>query len=460
MAQTKKPWSGRFQKATAKDVEEFTSSLHFDYRLYPYDIEGSIAHAQMLAAQKIISRAEANKICAGLKNILRDLEKGKIKLDAADEDIHMAIERELTRRVGHVGGKLHTARSRNDQIVLDMRLFLRNQTEEIIGLISSLRKLLLKLAKENTNTIMPGYTHLQKAQPVLLAHYFLAFGEMFSRDAERFADGIKRINVSPLGAAALAGTGLPIDRHKTAKMLKFPEISKNSMDTVADRDFIAEFIFASSVTMMHLSRFCEDLILWSSEEFGFAEISDAYTTGSSIMPQKKNPDIAELVRGKTARVYGDLVAIMTLLKGLPMAYNRDLQEDKEPLFDAVDTTKNCLMLFTQMLGNTKFNVEKMREAAEDGFSSATDIAEYLVKKGVAFREAHEITGRIVAYCLKSEKQLVELSLADYRKFYKGFSSEIYDVIKLEKVINARKHIGGTATSAVAERIKEIERKTK
>jgi argininosuccinate lyase len=460
MAQTKKPWSGRFQKATAKDVEKFTSSLHFDCRLYPYDIEGSIAHAQMLAARGIITRAEANKICAGLKNILQDLDKGKIKFDQADEDIHMAIERELTKRVGSVGGKLHTARSRNDQIVLDMRLFLREQTKEVIVFIASLQKQIVKLAKAHKNTIMPGYTHLQKAQPVLLAHYFLAFGEMFSRDEARFADGKKRIDVSPLGAAALAGTGLPIDRRKTAKILKFAEVSKNSMDTVADRDFIAEFIFSCAVTMMHLSRFCEDLVLWSSEEFGFAEISDAYTTGSSIMPQKKNPDIAELVRGKTARVYGDLVAIMTLLKGLPMTYNRDLQEDKEPLFDAVDTTKSCLMLFTQMLANTKFQVEKMRVAAEDGFCAATDIAEYLVKKGVAFRQAHEIVGRIVAYCLKNEKQLSELSLAEYQKFYKGFSFEINDVIKLEKVINARKHIGGTATSAVAERIKEIERKTK
>jgi argininosuccinate lyase len=460
MAQTKKPWSGRFQKATAQDVEKFTSSLYFDCRLYPYDIEGSIAHAQMLAAQGIITRAEANKICAGLKNILRDLDKGKIKFNLADEDIHMAIERELTRRVGSAGGKLHTARSRNDQIVLDMRLFLREQTKEIIGLISSLQKQLVVLAKVYKNIIMPGYTHLQKAQPVLLAHYFLAFGEMFSRDAARFADSKKRIDVLPLGAAALAGTGLPINRRKVAKMLKFPEISKNSMDTVADRDFIAEFIFDCTVTMMHLSRFCEDLVLWSSEEFGFAEISDAYTTGSSIMPQKKNPDIAELVRGKTARVYGDLVAVMTLLKGLPMTYNRDLQEDKEPLFDAVDTTKNCLMIFTQMLANTKFQVEKMRAAAEEGFCAATDIAEYLVKKGVAFRHAHEIVGKIVAHCLKNKKGLTELALEDYRKFYSGFSPDIHNVIKLEKVINARKHTGGTAPSAVAERIKEIERKTK
>ncbi|HPD57388.1 MAG TPA: argininosuccinate lyase [Smithellaceae bacterium] len=460
MAQTKKPWGGRFQKATAQDVEKFTSSLHFDCRLYPYDIKGSIAHAQMLAAQGIISRAEANKICARLKVILRDLEKGKIKFDPADEDIHMAIERELTRRVGAAGGKLHTARSRNDQIVLDMRLFLREKTQEIIGLISSLRKLLVKLAKEHANTIMPGYTHLQKAQPVLLAHYLLAFYEMFSRDAARFADGKKRIDVSPLGAAALAGTGLPIDRRKTAKTLKFPEVSKNSMDTVADRDFVAEFIFACAVTMMHLSRFCEDLVLWSSEEFGFAEISDAYTTGSSIMPQKKNPDIAELVRGKTARVYGDLVSIMTLLKGLPMTYNRDLQEDKEPLFDAVDTIKNCLIIFTQMLANTKFNREKMRAALDESFCAATDIAEYLVNKGVPFRQAHEIVGKIVAECLKYEKKLEELTLADYQKFYRGFSSDIHDIIKVEKVINAREHAGGTATGAVWERIREIEKSKK
>ena len=460
MAQNKKPWSGRFQKATAQEVEKFTSSLHFDCRLYPYDIEGSLAHAQMLAAQGIISRAEANKICSGLKNILQDLEKGKVKFDPADEDIHMAIERELTRRVGSVGGKLHTARSRNDQIVLDMRLFMREQTQEIIRLISSLRKLLVKSAKENAKIIMPGYTHLQKAQPVLLAHYFLAFYEMFSRDAARFADGKKRIDISPLGAAALAGTGLPIDRRKTAKILKFSAVSENSMDTVADRDFIGEFIFDCAVTMMHLSRFCEDLVLWSSEEFGFVEISDAYTTGSSIMPQKKNPDVAELIRGKTARVYGDLMAIMTLLKGLPMTYNRDLQEDKEPLFDAVDTTKDCLNIFTRMLANTKFNAGKMRVAAEGGFCAATDIAEYLVKKGVAFRKAHEIVGKIVAYCLKNKKTLGQLSLEDYRKFYGGFSTDIHDIIKIDKVVNARRHTGGTATEVVAKRIREIDNKTK
>ena len=358
MADRKKPWGGRFQKPTAKSVEKFTSSIHYDQRLYRYDIEGSIAHATMLAGQGIIGKAEAQKIVSALKNILADIEKGKIKFNASDEDIHMAIEKELTRRIGETGGKLHTARSRNDQIALDARLFLRAEIELILALLVQLQTQLVKLAKNGIKIIMPGYTHMQKAQPVLLSHYLLAFTEMFARDGQRLKDCKTRLNVLPLGAAALAGTSLPIDRKQTAKVLNFPEISKNSMDTVADRDFIAEFIFSSALIMMHLSRFCEDLILWSSDEFGFIEISDAYTTGSSIMPQKKNPDVAELIRGKTGRVYGDLFAIMTLLKGLPMTYNRDLQEDKEPLFDAVDTVKDCLVIFTEMIGHTKFNAAK------------------------------------------------------------------------------------------------------
>lgn len=458
MAEKKKPWSGRFQKATAEEVEKFTSSLHYDQRLYLFDIEGSIAHATMLADQSIISKNDAAKIVSALKNILKDIERGKISFHPADEDIHMAIERELINRIGETGGKLHAARSRNDQIVLDVRLFLRAEIDQILLILSGLQTELVKLAKNEIKTIMPGYTHLQKAQPVLLSHYFLAFREMFARDAERLRDCKNRFNISPLGAAALAGTGLPINRSKTAKMLNFPAVSKNSLDTVADRDFIAEFIFVSSLTMMHLSRFCEDLILWSSEEFGFVEISDAYTTGSSIMPQKKNPDVAELVRGKTARVYGDLFAIMTLLKGLPMAYNRDLQEDKEPLFDAVDTLKECLAIFTNMIKHTKFNSAKMYLAAQGGYSTATDIAEYLVQKGVPFRKAHEIVGKIVAYCIKNKKELAQLSLKDYQEFYGGFSAGIHDVIKLENAVNARKHTGGTATSEVLERIKEIEKK--
>ena len=457
MAIGKKPWSGRFQKPTAPNVEKFTSSIHYDRRLYPYDIEGSVAHATMLAQQNIISKDEAAKIISALKNILKDIEKGKITFSPADEDIHMAIEMELIRRIGEIGGKLHSARSRNDQIVLDVRLFLRTEIKSILALMNNLQIQLVKLAKNEIKTIMPGYTHMQKAQPVLLSHYFLAFGEMFARDVQRLNDCKNRINVLPLGAAALAGTSLPIDRQRTAKMLNFPAVSKNSMDTVADRDFIAEFIFASSLVMMHLSRFCEDLILWSSGEFGFVEISDAYTTGSSIMPQKKNPDIAELIRGKTARVYGDLFAIMTILKGLPMAYNRDLQEDKEPLFDAVDTVKECLAIFTEMIKHTKFNAEKMYAAAKGGFSTATDIAEYLVKKGLPFRRAHEIVGKIVAYCLKNKKELENLTLKEYQKFYNGFTDDIQKKIKLENAVNSRKHTGGTATAAVLERIREFEK---
>jgi argininosuccinate lyase len=457
MSTGKKPWSGRFQKPTAGSVEKFTSSIHYDQRLYPYDIQGSIAHATMLAKQNIISKNESAKIVSALKNILKDIKIGKIKLSPADEDIHMAVERELISRIGETGGKLHSARSRNDQIVLDVRLFLRAEIKMIIDLVNDLQRQLVKLAKREIRTIMPGYTHMQKAQPVLLSHYFLAFGEMFARDVQRLNECGNRLNVLPLGAAALAGTSLPINRDQTAKMLNFPMVSKNSMDTVADRDFIAEFIFAASLLMMHLSRFCEDLILWSSDEFGFVEMSDAYTTGSSIMPQKKNPDVAELIRGKTARVYGDLFAIMTILKGLPMAYNRDLQEDKEPLFDAVDTVKDCLAIFTEMINHTKFNVEKMYLAAKGGFSTATDIAEYLVGRGIPFRRAHEIVGKIVAYCLKNKKGLENLTLKEYQKFYQDFTDDIRNIIKLERAVDSRKHLGGTATKTVLQRIKEFEK---
>ncbi len=459
MANPKKVWGGRFQKPTAKSVEKFTASIHFDKRLYSYDIEGSIAHATMLASQGIVAKEEAVKITLALKSILQDIDQGKITFNLSDEDIHMAIERELILRTGETGGKLHAARSRNDQIVLDVRLFLRSEIDNILKVLNALQSQLVMLAKSEIKTIMPGYTHMQKAQPVLLSHYLLAFWEMFARDTERLSDCKNRFNVLPLGAAALAGTSLPIDRQQTAKYLNFPRISPNSMDTVADRDFIAEFVFTASLIMMHLSRFCEDLILWSSDEFGFVEISDAYTTGSSIMPQKKNPDVAELIRGKTARVYGDLFAIMTLLKGLPMTYNRDLQEDKEPLFDAVDTVKDCLTIFTEMISETKFNSARMYKAASGGFSTATDIAEYLVKKDVPFRQSHEIVGKIVAYCLKNEKSLDQLSLQDYQRFYKGFSADIQEYIKLEKAVNSRKHIGGTGTAAVMGRIKEIEKKS-
>ena len=457
MATGKKPWGGRFQQPTAEIVEKFTASIHYDQRLYPYDIEGSIAHATMLAGQNIISKKDALKIISALKAIFQDIRQGKFTFSPADEDIHMAVEKELIRRIGEAGGKLHSARSRNDQIVLDVRLFMRAEIQSIVSLLNHLQKTLVGLARQEIKTIMPGYTHMQKAQPVLLSHYLLAFVEMFERDIQRLQECSKRINVLPLGAAALAGTGLPINREKTAGMLKFPAVSENSMDTVADRDFIAEFIFDAALVMMHLSRFCEDLILWSSDEFGFIEISDAYTTGSSIMPQKKNPDVAELIRGKSARVYGDLFSVMTLLKGLPMTYNRDLQEDKEPLFDAVDTVKDCLSVFAEMMMNTKFKNEKMYLAAKKGFAAATEIAEYLVEKKVPFRHAHEITGRIVAYCLKNKKELDSLTLKEYQKFDARIQADIQGRIKLEQAVHVRSHRGGTSAKAVLQRIKEFEK---
>jgi len=457
MATGKKPWGGRFRQPTAETVEKFTSSIHYDQRLYLYDIEGSIAHATMLAGQHIISKKDALKIISALKAILADIRQGKITFSPADEDIHMAIEKELIGRIGEAGGKLHSARSRNDQIVLDVRLFIRAEMQSVVSLVNHLQRILIGLAKQEIETIMPGYTHMQKAQPVLLSHYLLAFVEMFERDRQRLHECAKRINILPLGAAALAGTGLPINRAKTAEILKFQDVSANSMDTVADRDFIAEFIFDAALIMMHLSRFCEDLILWSSDEFGFIEISDAYTTGSSIMPQKKNPDVAELIRGKSARVYGDLFSIMTLMKGLPMTYNRDLQEDKEPLFDAVDTVKDCLSVFAEMIMHTKFKKEKMFLAAQKGFAAATEIAEYLVGKQVPFRRAHEITGNIVAYCLKNKKELNDLTLKEYRQFNDRINGDILEKIKPEKAVNARGHKGGTAAKAVLQRIKEFEK---
>jgi argininosuccinate lyase len=460
MANEKKPWAGRFKEATAKSVERFTCSLHVDARLYRYDIEGSVAHATMLADAGIISRKDSAAIIRGLKSILKDMDQGEFVFDPADEDIHMAIEKELIRRVGQAGGKLHTARSRNDQIALDVRLYLRVEIDNIVRRLLDLRKQLVKLAKSEIRTIMPGYTHMQKAQPVLLSHYLLAFAEMFGRDEQRLSDCRCRLNVLPLGVAALAGTGLPIDRSRTAQLLNFPAVSQNSMDTVADRDYVAEFIFTAALCMTHLSRFCEDLILWSSDEFGFVQISDAYTTGSSIMPQKKNPDIAELIRGKSARVYGDLFAILTLLKGLPMTYNRDLQEDKEPLFDAVDTVKDCLSIFTEMLEHTVFNAERMYDAASGGFSTATDVAEYLVEKGLPFRQAHEIVGHIVADCIQSKKTLADLTLSEFKKHYAGFEADISYRIQLENSVNARKALGGTAGTAVRERIRAFEKSLK
>ena len=456
MTTQKKPWGGRFQEPTDKDVEAFTASIHFDRRLYRQDIEGSIAHARMLASQKIITKKEEKAILAGLKTIGKDIEAGRFVFNPDDEDIHMAIEKSLISRIGKAGGKLHTGRSRNDQVSLDVRLYLRDEIRRILELLSIFKKSLTDLAKKEIKTIMPGYTHLQKAQPVLLSHHLLAYWEMIDRDEARLLDCQKRVNILPLGAAALAGTNLPIDRKQVADLLNFPAISENSMDTVSDRDFIAEFIFAACLIMMHLSRFCEDLILWSSSEFGFVEISDSFTTGSSIMPQKKNPDVAELVRGKTGRVYGHLVSLLTVLKGLPMTYNRDLQEDKEPLFDTVDTVKGCVKTLASMIRHLQFNRLRMREEAAKGFSTATDLAEYLVMKGVPFRESHGIVGRLVAYSIRSGKALHDLTLSEYRKFYQGFDEDIFACLKVENAVNAKNSLGGTAEKNVRKRLAEIE----
>jgi len=453
-----KPWGGRFSEDTDKEVEAFTASLHYDRRLYRHDIEGSIAHARMLARQGIVQKSECRQIIAGLKEILKDIEEDRFFFNPDDEDIHMAIEKALTVRIGEVGGKLHSARSRNDQVALDTRLYLRAEIDDLIILVRNLQGALLDQAKKELGVMLPGYTHMQKAQPVLLSHYLLSFREMFERDLSRLNDCRARANVMPLGAAALAGTGLPIDRKYVARLLKFPQVTENSMDTVSDRDFVAEFIFVSSLIMAHLSRFCEDLILWSTDEFGYIEIADSFTTGSSIMPQKKNPDVAELIRGKTGRVYGDLLAVMTLLKGLPTTYNRDLQEDKEALFDAVDTTKASLRIFTMMIGHISFRRERMEAGAAGGFSTATDIAEYLVRKGTPFREAHGIVGKIVAYCLKNRKRLSGLSMQEFLDFSSVFDEDVFECLTAKQSVGARKERGGTAEETVRARIAEIEGK--
>ena len=451
----KKLWGGRFKEQTESTVESFTESVSFDARLWRHDIEGSIAHVKMLAKQKIISSRESASIVKGLNEIAKEIDSGKFRFNQGLEDVHMNIEHALIKKIGPVGGKVHTARSRNDQVSLDIRLYLRDEINAILKLVKGLQKSFLKIAEKNIDIIMPGYTHLQRAQPVLLSHHMLAFYEMLERDNGRFADCLKRVNVLPLGAAALAGTTLPIDRKYVAKLLKFPAVSENSIDTVSDRDFAVEFISAASMLMMHLSRFSEEIIMWNSEEFGFVELPDAFTTGSSIMPQKKNPDVLELTRGKTGRVYGNLMSILTIMKGLPLAYNRDMQEDKEPVFDTVDTLKACLDVLNKMIPGMKFNKNNIGSATEGGFLTATDIADYLVNKGVPFREAHGITGNIVKYCIDKDKTLMELELKELRKYSKNIGSDIFKHISLEASVDARKSFGGTASKTVIARIKQI-----
>lgn len=443
-----KLWGGRFQKDTNSLVNDFNSSISFDFRLYKQDIAGSIAHARMLGAQKIIAPDESEKLCSALEQILKDIENGSLQIDADSEDIHTFVEKTLISRIGDTGRKLHTGRSRNDQVALDIRIYAKEQIDEIKGMLFELEKLLLKLAEKHTETIMPGYTHLQKAQPITFAHHLMAYFQMFNRDIERLDDTYKRTDFMPLGSGALAATTYNLNRKMVADELGFAEITENSLDAVSDRDFAIELAFCISMIMMHLSRFSEELILWSTFEFGFIEMDDSFSTGSSIMPQKKNPDIAELIRGKSGRVFGNLAAFLTVMKGLPLAYNKDMQEDKDALFDSIDTVKICLPVFTGMLSTMKVNTEIMRASAKGGFSNATDLADYLVKKGLPFRTAHEITGQLVLYCIDNGTSLEALPLEVLSKYSGLFDKDIYTALSLDACIQNRNIPGGPSKEAV------------
>lgn len=450
-----KMWAGRFQKSLDKTADDFNSSIHFDCKMYKQDITGSIAHAQMLCKQGIISANEMSVLVEGLGEILDDLNSGKIQIDDNAEDIHMFVEAELTKRVGDTGKKLHTARSRNDQVALDIRMYLRDEVNEIKNMLLNLLSVIKKKAEQNKLTIMPGYTHLQRAQPITFAHHILAYAMMFSRDYERLCDAVKRMNLSPIGSCALAGTTFDTDRYFEAEKLGFDGITLNSIDGVSDRDFCIEILSALSTVMMHLSRFSEEIILWSSIEFSFVELDDSFTTGSSIMPQKKNSDIAELVRGKTGRVYGDLMALLTTLKGLPLAYNKDMQEDKEAIFDAIDTAKQCLTNFAPMLDTLKVKADNMKKAAKGGFINATDLADYLAKKGLPFRSAYKTVGQIVAYCIENNKDLESVSLEEYKNFCEVFENDLYSEISLEACVNKRISAGGTGPESVEKQLEFI-----
>ncbi len=439
-----KLWGGRFSKSTDKSVDDFNSSIRFDARMYAQDIRGSKAHAKMLGKQGIISQADSDLIVKTLGEILADIENGKIEFTIDAEDIHMNIETILISRIGDVGKRLHTGRSRNDQVALDCRLYLRDESEALGEMLKNLLKTILGLAEENLDTIMPGYTHLQKAQPITFAHHIMAYYEMFSRDLSRLNDWKKRMNIMPLGSGALAGTTYPLDREFVAKELDFDDITKNSIDGVSDRDFVCELAFVLSMIMVHLSRFSEEIILWSSNEFSFVDLDDAYSTGSSIMPQKKNPDVAELARGKSGRVFGDLMGLLTMMKGLPLAYNKDMQEDKEQIFDAVDTVKMCLPVFSGMLSTMKLRKDKMLSGAKGGFTNATDVADYLVKKGLPFRDAHAVVGKMVAYCLSEDTVIDALSMEEFKSFSDIFEDDVYDAISLDTCVNMRKIVGGPA----------------
>lgn len=447
-----KLWGGRFSKATDTLVDDFNSSIRFDARMYRQDIRGSQAHAEMLGRQGIISRADAELIVKALGEILQDIEAGKVEFEIDAEDIHMNIETILISRIGDVGKRLHTGRSRNDQVALDTRMYLRDEAEQVRTELRELQNVLLTIADENLTTIMPGYTHLQKAQPVTLAHHVMAYVEMVERDICRLDDWRRRMNVMPLGSGALAGTTYPLDREFVAEKLGFDSVTRNSLDGVSDRDFVCELAFVLSMIMVHLSRFSEEIILWSSHEFGFIELDDAYSTGSSIMPQKKNPDVAELVRGKAGRVFGSLGGLLTVMKGLPLAYNKDMQEDKEQIFDALDTVRMCLPVFSKMLATMRIRKEQMLEGAKGGFTNATDVADYLVKKGMPFRDAHAVVGKMVAYCLDKGKVIDALSMDEFHTFSDVFEEDVYGSISLETCVNQRNLIGGPATETVRQAI--------
>jgi argininosuccinate lyase len=455
-----KPWGGRFTEAMNKLVEKFTASIPYDWRLYPYDIAGSIAHATMLGKTGIISKKDAGRIIRGLEEILEEIASGRLEFSEELEDIHMNIEQRLIRKIGPVGGKLHTARSRNDQVALDIRMYLRDEIAGIHGHLGLLQKVIVGLADQHQDVVMPGYTHLQRAQPVLFGHHLLAYYEMFDRDRGRLEDCFRRVNVLPLGAGALAGTVLPIDRALVARLLGFSKLCENSIDAVSDRDFAIEFTATCAQIMMHLSRLSEELVLWSTAEFGFVTISDAFTTGSSIMPQKKNPDVAELTRGKTGRVYGSLLTLLTIMKGLPLAYNRDMQEDKEPVFDAADTVSLTLSVVTELLKNITVHRDAMRSAAEDGFITATDLADYLVRKGMPFRRAHEIVGNAVLRATALECGLGAMPLDEYRKFSPLIREDVYEALSLEASVGRRTSYGGTAPANLKKRIQSLKKKMK
>ncbi len=455
-----KMWEGRTNGVTDVLADDFNSSISFDCRMFEEDIKGSMVHAAMLGKQNIISENDASSIIDGLQDILEDIKNGKLNIDYSCEDIHMFVEAELTKRLGDVGKKLHTARSRNDQVALDLRLNLRKEIDEISALLVKLIDVICDKAEENKDKIMPGYTHLQRAQPITFGHQLMAYSMMFLRDLDRLADAEKRLNISPIGSCALAGTTYETDRFFEAENLGFDDPCLNSIDGVSDRDFVAETLFCISVIMMHLSRFSEEIILWSSFEFKFIELDNAYTTGSSIMPQKKNPDMAELVRGKTGRVYGDLFGLLTTLKGLPLAYNKDMQEDKEGVFDAVNTVKACLNVFTPMIKTMKVLSNNMKLAAQRGFINATDLADYLVKKGESFRNAYKISGKIVAYCIENNYVLENFPLEKYKSYSSSFGEDVYKYIDLEECVNKRISFGGTGIESVEYQIKTVREKIK